>query len=181
MLTSHAWAGRMFALCPFCDISRRRLPATRRSAARRAGARAGLAGRRDLLAARASPARRHRHAGDGPKVDACAPPRRLRLPAADPNRVERAALYLALGEFLAPEPPSRLATIDTPGGRHTLPVEREQAGGARSAGASQLRACGRRPRDLGAAADRLVDELRVGRYRLRPAISEARSRGRSVW
>lgn len=64
---------------------------------------------------------------DGPKVDACAPPQRLRLPATDPNCVERAALYLALGEFLAPELPRRLATIDTPGGRHTLPVESNKA------------------------------------------------------
>ncbi len=64
--------------------------------------------------------------GDGPKVDACAPPQRLRMPAPDPNCVERAALYLALGEFLAADAPRRLATIDTPGGRHTLPVEHDK-------------------------------------------------------
>ncbi len=63
---------------------------------------------------------------DGPKVDACAPPQRLRLPAPDPNCVERAALYLVLGEFLDPTAPRRLATIDTPVGRHTLPVERDR-------------------------------------------------------
>ncbi len=62
---------------------------------------------------------------DGPRVDACAPPQRLRLPAPDPNCVERAALYLVLGEFLDPAPPRRLATVDTPMGRHTLPVERD--------------------------------------------------------
>jgi len=62
-------------------------------------------------------------AGDGPRIDACAPPQRLRLPAADPNCVERAALYLVLGEFLDPSRVRRLATIDTPLGRHTLPVE----------------------------------------------------------
>lgn len=61
--------------------------------------------------------------GDGPRIDACAPPQRLRLPAPDPNCVERAALYLVLSEFLEPRPARRLATIDTPVGRHTLPVE----------------------------------------------------------
>ncbi|MBE7453845.1 MAG: hypothetical protein HS111_34745 [Kofleriaceae bacterium] len=60
---------------------------------------------------------------DGPKVDACSPPQRLRLPAPDPNCVERAVLYLILAEFLAPGLTRRLATIDTPVGRHTLPVE----------------------------------------------------------
>ena len=62
--------------------------------------------------------------GDGPKVDACRPPQRLRLPAPDPNCVERAALYLAVAELLDPRPVRQLATIDTPAGRHTLPVER---------------------------------------------------------
>ena len=61
--------------------------------------------------------------GDGPRVEACSPPQRLRIPAADPNCVERAALYCALGELLDPRPSRRLATIDTPVGRHTLPVE----------------------------------------------------------
>ncbi len=65
-------------------------------------------------------------AGDGPKIDACAPAQRLRLPAPDPNCVERAALYVLLGEFLDPGPPRRLATVDTPVGRHTLPVESDQ-------------------------------------------------------
>jgi hypothetical protein len=64
--------------------------------------------------------------GDGPRIDACAPPQRLRLPAPDPNCVERAALYLVLGEFLEPRPARRLATIDTPVGRHTLPVENDR-------------------------------------------------------
>ncbi|HVV85648.1 MAG TPA: hypothetical protein VHE35_21455 [Kofleriaceae bacterium] len=63
---------------------------------------------------------------DGPRVDVCAPPQRLRLPAPDPNCVERAALYVLLGEFLAPEQKRRLATIDTPVGRHTLPLEDDQ-------------------------------------------------------
>ena len=63
---------------------------------------------------------------DGPRVQACAPPQRLRLPAPDPNCVERAALYVLLGELLDPSTPRRLATIDTPVGRHTLPVERDR-------------------------------------------------------
>lgn len=61
--------------------------------------------------------------GDGPKVAACSPPQRLRLPAPDPNCVERATLYLVLGELLAPEVGRRLATVETEGGLHTLPVE----------------------------------------------------------
>lgn len=60
---------------------------------------------------------------DGPRVDACAPPQRLRLPAPDPNCIERATLFVILAELLDPRPARRLATIDTPAGRHTLPVE----------------------------------------------------------
>ena len=60
---------------------------------------------------------------DGPKVDSCAPPQRLRIPAADPNCVERAALYLAAGELIDPRPVRQLATLDTPVGLHTFPVE----------------------------------------------------------
>jgi len=61
--------------------------------------------------------------GDGPKVDECKPPQRLRLPAEDPNCVERAALYLAVGEMIDPRPNRQLATLDTPIGLHTFPVE----------------------------------------------------------
>ncbi|MBL8624433.1 MAG: hypothetical protein JNK64_24205 [Myxococcales bacterium] len=60
---------------------------------------------------------------DGPKVDACDPPQRLRLPAADPNCVERAATYLAAAELIDPAPVRALATTNTPGGLHTYPVE----------------------------------------------------------
>jgi hypothetical protein len=60
---------------------------------------------------------------DGPKVDACAPVQRLRLPATDPNCVERAALYVAVAELLDPRPVRQLATLDTPIGLHTFPVE----------------------------------------------------------
>lgn len=60
---------------------------------------------------------------DGPKVDDCRPPQRLRLPAPDPNCVERAALYIAVAELIDPQPVRQLATLDTPIGLHTFPVE----------------------------------------------------------
>jgi hypothetical protein len=61
--------------------------------------------------------------GDGPKVDVCAPPQRLRIPADDPNCVERAALYVAVAELIDAGPTRQLATIDTANGLHTFPVE----------------------------------------------------------
>lgn len=61
--------------------------------------------------------------GDGPKVDECKPPQRLRLPAPDPNCVERASLYVAVAELIDPRPVRQLATLDTPIGLHTFPVE----------------------------------------------------------
>ena len=60
---------------------------------------------------------------DGPKVEACEPPQRLRIPAEDPNCVERAALYVAVAEFIDPHATRQLATLDTPMGLHTFPVE----------------------------------------------------------
>lgn len=60
---------------------------------------------------------------DGPKVETCEPPQRLRIPAPDPNCVERAALYLAVAELIDPEPARQLATLDTPIGLHTFPIE----------------------------------------------------------
>jgi hypothetical protein len=60
---------------------------------------------------------------DGPKVDTCEPPQRLRVPAEDPNCVERAALYIAVAELIDPAPTRQLATLDTPMGLHTFPVE----------------------------------------------------------
>ena len=60
---------------------------------------------------------------DGPKVETCEPPQRLRIPAPDPNCVERAALYLAVAELIDPAPVRQLATLDTPVGLHTFPVE----------------------------------------------------------
>ncbi len=60
---------------------------------------------------------------DGPKVEACEPAQRLRIPAPDPNCVERAALYLAAAEWIDPHPVRQLATLDTPIGLHTFPLE----------------------------------------------------------
>ncbi len=60
---------------------------------------------------------------DGPKVDECKPPQRLRLPAPDPNCVERAALYIAVAELIDPAPVRQLATLDVEVGLHTFPVE----------------------------------------------------------
>lgn len=60
---------------------------------------------------------------DGPKVEACEPAQRLRVPAEDPNCVERAALYIAAAELIDPVPVRKLATANTPDGLHTYPVE----------------------------------------------------------
>jgi hypothetical protein len=60
---------------------------------------------------------------DGPKVDACQPVQRLRIPAPDPNCVERAALYLGVAELIDPSPVRQLATLDFDWGRHTFPIE----------------------------------------------------------
>ncbi len=61
--------------------------------------------------------------GDGPKVEACEPPQRLRIPAPDPNCFERAALYLGVAELIDPWPVRQLATLDFDWGRHTFPIE----------------------------------------------------------
>jgi len=60
---------------------------------------------------------------DGPKVTACRPAQRLRLPADDGNCVERAAEFVALAERIDPGPMRRLATVETPNGLHTFPTE----------------------------------------------------------
>jgi hypothetical protein len=60
---------------------------------------------------------------DGPKVEACRPPQRLRVPADDPNCVERSALFMGAAELIDPEPVRRLATVETPAGLHTFPTE----------------------------------------------------------
>lgn len=62
-------------------------------------------------------------AGDGPTINQCVPRQRLRIPADDPNCVERAALYLGVGELIDPDPVRSLRTEDTPAGLHTFVVE----------------------------------------------------------
>lgn len=62
---------------------------------------------------------------DGPRIGCGAVTQRLRLPAEDPNCVERSALYLAVAESIDPEPIRQLATISTPAGKHTFPLEDE--------------------------------------------------------
>lgn len=58
-----------------------------------------------------------------PKVDACSPAQRLRKNPAEFNCVEAAAHYLAIAEHIDPGPVRRLATVNTPNGLHTFPVE----------------------------------------------------------
>jgi hypothetical protein len=60
---------------------------------------------------------------DGPKVEACSPPQRLRIAPSNPNCVERAALYLGVAELIDPRPVRQLGTLDTPLGLHTFPIE----------------------------------------------------------
>jgi hypothetical protein len=60
---------------------------------------------------------------DGPRVDACEPPQRLRVLPDDPNCFERGPTYIAVAERLDPRPTRRLATVDLPVGRHTFPLE----------------------------------------------------------
>jgi len=60
---------------------------------------------------------------DGPKVVACEPVQRLRVPAPDPNCFERAVLAMILGELLDPHPVRQLATLELPWGRHTILLE----------------------------------------------------------
>ncbi|MEO7729812.1 MAG: hypothetical protein ABIY55_02485 [Kofleriaceae bacterium] len=61
--------------------------------------------------------------GDGPKLVACEPVQRLRVPAPDPNCFERAVLGMILGELLDPHPVRQLATLEFPWGRHTILLE----------------------------------------------------------
>jgi hypothetical protein len=63
---------------------------------------------------------------DGPKVDACDPPQRLRIAPPDPNCVERAATYIVVAERLDPASVYQLATIETDAGPHTFPIENDE-------------------------------------------------------
>lgn len=60
---------------------------------------------------------------DGPRVESCEPSQRLRIAPPDPNCVERAALYIGVAELIDDKPVRQLATLDTPVGLHTFPLE----------------------------------------------------------
>jgi hypothetical protein len=60
---------------------------------------------------------------DGPKVEACEPVQRLRIPAPNPNCLERSAVYIGVAELIDPWPVRQLATLDFDWGRHTFPIE----------------------------------------------------------
>jgi hypothetical protein len=60
---------------------------------------------------------------DGPKAPACSPPQRIRIPAPDPNCVERSALYIGVAELIDERVERALVTVNTKHGRHTFPVE----------------------------------------------------------
>jgi hypothetical protein len=59
---------------------------------------------------------------DGPRVEDCSPPQRVRIGAADPNCVERDCLLAAIEEINRPQHTYQLATVDTPIGLHTFPL-----------------------------------------------------------
>lgn len=66
---------------------------------------------------------------DGPRAEACTPSQRVRLSPvpADPNCVERAAIFVGVAELLDPEPVRQLKTTMTDAGLHTYPVENRYA------------------------------------------------------
>jgi hypothetical protein len=64
---------------------------------------------------------------EGPKVFACRPPQRLRVFWEQPNCFERTVEYTVLAELLDPTPKRTIATVNTRHGRHTLPLENNQA------------------------------------------------------
>jgi hypothetical protein len=62
-----------------------------------------------------------------PKVYACRPPQRLRVFWESPNCFERSVEYLLLAELIDAAPTRTIATVNTRFGRHTLPIENNQA------------------------------------------------------
>jgi hypothetical protein len=60
---------------------------------------------------------------DGPRLESCDPPQRLRTAPSTPNCFERTDIYLAAAELIDPEPVRRAATLETPNGLHTFPTE----------------------------------------------------------
>lgn len=64
---------------------------------------------------------------EGPKVFACRPPQRLRVFWESPNCFERSVEYTILAELIDAAPKRTIATVNTRFGRHTLPLENNQA------------------------------------------------------
>jgi len=62
-----------------------------------------------------------------PKVYACRPPQRLRVFWEAPNCFERTVEYVLLAELIDAAPKRAMATVNTRFGRHTLPIENNQA------------------------------------------------------
>lgn len=62
-----------------------------------------------------------------PKVYACRPPQRLRVFWEAPNCFERTVEYVLLAELIDAAPKRTMATVNTRFGRHTLPIENNQA------------------------------------------------------
>lgn len=64
---------------------------------------------------------------EGPKLHACRPPQRLRVFWEAPNCFERTIEYVLLAELIDAAPKRAMATVNTRFGRHTLPIENNQA------------------------------------------------------
>lgn len=60
---------------------------------------------------------------DGPRLKACNPSQRLVVGSSEPNCFERSVGWIAAAELIDPRPHRQLATVDTPIGMHTLPLE----------------------------------------------------------
>jgi hypothetical protein len=69
----------------------------------------------------------HGNPDEEPKVYACRPPQRLRVFWESPNCFERTVEYVLLAELIDAAPKRTMATVNTRFGRHTLPIENDQA------------------------------------------------------
>jgi hypothetical protein len=64
---------------------------------------------------------------DGPRLYACNPSQRIDMDSRRPNCFERSLGWIAGAEMIDPTPYRQLATVDTPLGMHTLPLEDGEA------------------------------------------------------
>jgi hypothetical protein len=60
---------------------------------------------------------------DGPRFKACNPSQRLVVGSNEPNCFERSVGWIAAAELIDPRPHRQLATVNTPIGMHTLPLQ----------------------------------------------------------